>query len=155
MRATFTADELFQVALEMEETGQVFYEALAAGAGSPFLVDFFHRLADQEAEHNRKFQKMRQEHAAKPQPLTLERLDFAQQLINSWVMPTMEQSRRTAKESSPSAAIDMAITMEENSVKFYRELAGGLTGEDAKVLQGIIEEEKSHINWLQSAKKHP
>ena len=36
--ASYTGDEIFQMAMEMEETGEVLYEAMAAG------VDIVHRL---------------------------------------------------------------------------------------------------------------
>jgi rubrerythrin len=153
MPNTFSADELFQIAMELEEMGQLFYEALAASAGDVHMVDLFHRLVAQEAEHYRKFKRLREEYAGRRKELTLEEREFAQKLLNSRVIPNSEEARRMARSANASKALDLAIEMEENSIAFYRELTGGVEPKDRDTLRQIIQEEQAHVVTLRNAKK--
>lgn len=148
----FSADEVFQIALELEQTGQVFYEAVAIGCKDRLAAELFRRLAQQEAEHYNRFQKMRQSLAGAPEPMTWEGLEFAQALINQRVIPDPRQARAAAAGATPRQALDLAIQMEKDSVLFYNEMVQVMRN-DAAAIQVIIQEEKRHAQELMGLRR--
>jgi len=151
MPGLYTADEAFQIALEMEETGQLFYEALAGGSGHKELVDFFHRLVTMEREHYRKFQKLRQEYGQPQRPMGFEQLDRVQELIAAKAIPDRAHAQQVARQGSLAASLELAILMEDLSVDFYAALREVVQPADAKAVSTIIEEERQHAQLLRNA----
>jgi rubrerythrin len=155
MTETFTAERIFQIAMELEETGQVFYEALAVACGNEQVASLCRRLAGQEVEHYQRFEQMREElHArADEPPLSWEDLTFAQALVNERVIPSPQEARRIAQADSLAETLELAIRVEKDSVEFYRGLLGGVKGEDARAVAAIIKEEETHVQELTAAQR--
>jgi len=153
--AIFTGDEIFQLAMELEETGEVFYEAVAAGCGNASVADLCRRLAEQEKQHYRTFEDMRKRLAARPEarPLTWEEMKFAQGLINDRLIPGPEEARRIAAGGSLTETIDLAIRLENDSVEFYTELLPAVEEGDREAVARIIEEERRHARELTAARR--
>jgi len=151
----FTGEEIFQIAMELEETSQVLYEALAAGCGNRRVADLCRRLAKQEVEHYNLFKRMREALLSRPasREMTREDLDFAQSLVNDRVVPDPADARRVAEAGSLGATLDLAIRMEKDSVLFYTEILPGVAPADAGAVGRIIAEEKRHVQDLTSARR--
>ena len=150
MSRLFNADEVFQIAMELEETGQVFYEALAIGAGKEPVSALCRRLAADEARHYARFKWLR---AALPAGgprgvLSGEEADFAQALINDRVIPNPEQARKVAARGSLREALDLAVAMEKDSVLFYEEIILVVAPAEAEGVEQIVREEKRHVAEL-------
>lgn len=154
--AVFSSDEVFQIAMEMEETGQVFYEAAAAGCSNAKVAALFRRLAGQEVEHYKRFKKLRDALAARPasHALTEEEMEFAQALVTDRMVPTPEDARRIAAEGSLGQALDMAINLEKDSVLFYSDILLAVDERDAAAIRAIIAEEKRHAQDLMIARRN-
>jgi rubrerythrin len=155
MAGAFSADEVFQIALELEQTGQVFYEALAVACGHAHVADLCRRLARQEAEHYRTFQRLRGSAASGHAPAALapEEQEFIQTMINQRVVPDPARARRIAREGGLGKTLDLAIRMEHDSVAFYRSLLKVLDGVDAQAVATIIREEQKHARDLTAARR--
>ncbi len=155
MKLAFTGDEVIQIAVEMEETGEMFYEALAATTGNEQVRSMCRRLARDEIDHRRTFQRLRESFAADwpLRELEPEELDFTQSLINEKILPDPDEARAVASGGSTADAMDMAIRMEADSVRFYSELLAGADGRDAEAIRRIIREEKSHQRMLTDARR--
>ena len=153
--AVFTGDEVFQIAMELEETGQVFYEALAAACGDLKVAELCHRLARQEIDHYNKFKLLRERLASRPasHPLTWEEMDFAQALINDRVVPDPAKARELAVKGSVAEALDLAIKLEKDSILFYMDVLPAVDGDDAAAIRQIIAEEKRHAQELIFARR--
>ena len=153
MDEAMTADRLFQVALELEETGQIFYEALAASTGNRQVAALARRLAQQELDHFHKFERMRRQaaQAGPAEPMSPDELVHVQQLVREKVIPSEAGVRRIAATAKLGEALEVAIRMEEDSVTFYSAMLTA-EGVDADAVRKIIDEEKAHVRTLSDAR---
>ena len=153
--ASYTGDEIFQIAMEMEETGEVFYEAMAAVSGNEAVADLCRRLAGQEREHYRKFKAMREKLVTRPpdRPVTWGEMVFDQSLINDNILPSPAEARRVAAAGSLTEMLDLAIRMENDAVAFYAAMLPCVDPADADAVGKIIEEERHHAQELTIARR--
>lgn len=151
----YSGAEIFQIAMELEEAGRVFYETLAEEAEDHDLADLCRNLATEETNHYRKFKKMSEELVQRPasRPLTWDELHFAQMLIEERVLSDPEAARDAAVSGDAAEMLETAIRLEKDSVLFYNELLAEVDKEDAPAVQEIIDEEKRHVRVLVEAKK--
>lgn len=151
----YSGAEIFQIAMELEQSGREFYETLAEKSEDHDLADICRDLAVQEADHFKKFKKMGEELVERPasRPLTWDELHFAQMLIEERVLSTPEAARDAAASGDVVALLETAIQLEKDSVLFYNELLPEVDEKDAPAVQEIIEEEKRHVRLLVEAKK--
>ena len=56
--AMYSGAEIFQIAMELEESGRVFYETLAETSSDEEVVNLCRNLAMQESNHFRAFKSM-------------------------------------------------------------------------------------------------
>ena len=154
MKPLFTRDQVFQVAMEMEQTGEVFYEALAASSRDERTSRLCRRLAREETEHFRTFKNLREgrSRAWPARPMTEDQLTFTRSLIKEKLIPTPEEARRVALHGGAMDALDMGIKMEDDSVKFYEELLAGAEASDAEAIELIIKEEREHARALREVR---
>jgi rubrerythrin len=153
--AVYSGAEIFQIAMEMEDTGRVFYEKLAQTSQNPAIAELCRNLAKQEAEHYETFKKLGAELVKRPvsRTLTWDELSFAQILIEERVMSNPEMAEEAASSGDVSALLDTALQLEKDSVLFYRELLDEVDEKDAPAVQEIIDEEKRHVRALVKAKR--
>ncbi len=153
---TYTGDEIFQIVMEMEETGEVFYEAMAAVSRNEAVADLCRRLAAQEREHYQKFKAMREKLVTRPpdRPLTWDEMVFDQSLINDNVLPSPAEARRVAAAGSLTETIDLAIQLENNAVAFYSAMLRCVDPADADAVGKIIDQERHHAQELTIARRN-
>jgi rubrerythrin len=151
----YSGAEVFQIAMELEDAGRVFYETLAKKSENKDLSDLCRDLAIQETNHYRTFKKMSDELVERPvsRPLTWDELSFAQLLIEEHVLSDPEAARDAAASGDVAALLETAIRLEKDSVLFYNELVAEVDEMDAPAVQEIIDEEKRHVCSLIEAKK--
>lgn len=156
MPQVFTGDEILQIAMELEETGQVFYEALAVSCRSERVSALCRRLAGQERTHYNTFKRMREAWAGEGEPRAMDRLEleFVQGLINDRIVPGPAAARELAAEGGLARALDLAVRLEEDTVRFYTQIASAVDHDDAKVIRDIIAEEERHARELTDARNH-
>jgi rubrerythrin len=152
----YSGAEIFEIAMELEEAGRVFYEALAEKSEDHDLADLCRNLATQEADHYRKFKKMGEALVQRPasRPLTWDELHFAQILIEERVLSDPDAARDAAATGDVAGMLETAIRLEKDSVLFYTELLHEVDEKDAPAVQEIIEEEKRHVCSLVEAKRN-
>lgn len=151
----YSGAEIFQIAMELEEAGRVFYETLAEASKDADLGDLCRNLATQESDHYQKFKKMSEGLVQRPasRPLTWDELHFAQILIEERVLSDPEAARDAASSGDVSGVLETAIQLEKDSVLFYNELLDEADEKDAGAVQEIIDEEKRHVRALVEAKR--
>jgi rubrerythrin len=155
MNRVYTGDEVFQIAIEMEETGEVFYESLAVGSGKESIAGLCRRLADDERNHRLTFQRLRGSFAAEEAPRDMGEEDQAavQRMLNEQVVPSAAEVRKVALHGDLNEALDLAIKLEEDSVAFYEGLLASVDGRAADAVAAIVKEEQKHVSNLQAARK--
>ena len=151
--ATYTGDEIFQMAMEMEETGEVLYEAMAAAARNDAVSNLCRRLAAQERQHHKVFERMRQ---ALPtgRPARWEAMEFDQALINDRIVPDPGEALRIASSGSLTETLELAIQLERDAVSFYSDMLKCVEAGDAEAVGRIIEEERRHAEELLVARRN-
>ena len=153
MSVTFNADEVFEMAEQIERNGAKFYRAAAdkLSAGRQVLLD----LAAMEDEHEKTFAEMRAQLSGREQePLVFDPNDEAQMFLqvaaDGHVFDTKTDPAEKLKGKDKAEDIlKAAISVEKDSIAFYaglKEWVPPRAGRDK--IEGIIREEFSHIATL-------
>jgi len=93
--ALFTSDEAFQMALQLEASGQLFYESVAKATEDAAVADMCRNLAAQEQAHAAKFQAMRDatSKASPARRFTPEATEFVQAMLEGKILLKPRWSR--------------------------------------------------------------
>jgi len=160
MAYDFNAEEVFDVAIRIEENGARFYRKAAEFQSESENRAALEKLAAMEDTHKTTFKKMQQSLSAAEKTATV----FDPQGDSAQYLAAMADMH--GGEGSPSAAdaltgeesileiIDVAIGLEKESILFYlgvKDLVPPNLGQD-KVF-AIIEEERRHIVQLNAFRK--
>ena len=155
MAITFNANEIFEMAEEIERKGAKFYNKAAEKALDGDMKDFFNSMADMEANHLKIFGEMRKELTdAEKGEMVYDPEDEATLYLQAmadakgWegmITPTKEF---TGNESMKEI-IEIALNSEKESVVFYyglKSMVPAQAGRDK--VENIIKEELGHIRIL-------
>jgi rubrerythrin len=155
MGISFSADEIFEMAEEIERNGAGFYREAAKNTSDKEIKQMLLELADMEDEHLTTFQQMRSKLSQEGGGEAA--LDLDNQAV--LYLHTMADARGTEGKKSPmekltgnesiKEILDAAINAEKDSVVFYyglRELVPARA--DRNQVRAIILEELSHITTL-------
>jgi rubrerythrin len=150
MPMPFNADEIFEMAQQIERNGAKFYRAAAKKISA--MKETFLELADMEDEHLKTFTDMRSNlSAAEKEPLVFDpdsqAAMYLQVMANGHVFdiktdPTRQLTGRKTAED----ILKMAIGLEKDSIVFYSALKESVSRKAGKdKVEAIIAEEMSHI----------
>ena len=152
----FNADEVFEMAEQIERNGAKFYRD--AAKKFPQVGKLFLELAEMEDKHEKTFAEMRKGlSGTQAEPLVFdpdgEAQMYLQVMADDHVFdPNADPSEQLADKDNPEAVLNMAIGLERDSIAFYvgiKEAVPRRAGKDK--VEDIIKEEVGHIAIL---KKH-
>lgn len=149
MMYDFNADDIFEIAEQMERNGATFYRTAAAAVSDASAKAFLEKLAAMEDNHERTFNQMRAQLSAEEKVSTVwdpegESVRYLRALADTRVF--FEKEIDTA---SMEAILKDAITAEKDSIVFYlgmREAVPEKLGRNR--LDDVIKEEMGHIRLL-------
>jgi len=155
MGITFNADEIFEMAEEIERNGARFYRQAAENSSDKQTKQMLLALAAMEDDHLDTFEEMRKELSGQEKGWTT----FDPDNQSALYLQTMADARGyegkitpekelTGKET-PKEIINIAVNSENESVVFYlglKELVPAKAGRDK--IEKIIMEEINHITVL-------
>lgn len=148
MSLDFTADEIFEMAEQIERNGAEFYRK-AAETVTGEEKDFLLELAKMEDDHEVTFKALRKElTGAEKVSLTFDPDDMAPQYLKA-LADTRVFFEKDIKTDSMREILKAAITAEKDSIVFYlgmKELVPEKLGKSR--IDNIIKEEMSHIRLL-------
>ena len=155
MGITFNANEIFEMAEEIERNGAKFYRRASANSPDEETKQMLLDMAVMEDEHLKTFQQMREELSGREK----EPMVFDPDNLSALYLQAMADARgyegkiTPAKEltgdETPKEIIEIALNSEKESVVFYFGLKGLVpvkAGRDK--VEAIIIEELSHITTL-------
>lgn len=155
MSMTFNADEIFEMAIEIEKQAAEFYSEVVEKAPNEEMKNFFRDLVKMEEKHERIFGDMRKELSDAEKTETTydpqnEAALYLQTMADSkgWEGRISPTQKFTGKESMKEA-IEIALNSEKESVVFYygiKSMVAEKAGRDK--VEKIILEEISHIRIL-------
>ena len=161
MIVSLTGVEILEIAIETERQGAAFYERLATSAQDERVKEECRRLAAFEREHEKTFRYLlgqrdvqRALNSLQPGQLSDKYRQYLSALVDSNMLPDEEAAQQLAEEATSEAdAVNIALQMEKNTILFYQELQK-LLGQEAGVLQTILDEERSHVYELNELKTY-
>jgi len=152
MGVTFNANEVFEMAEQIERNGAKFYREAAEKTAGQEMKDLFLNMAAMEDGHLETFQTMRKELAAQEKAETAfdpfnEASLYLQTMADGKGSEGMKNptEKLTGSESSQEL-LEIAIAAEKNSVLFYvglKDLVTAKAGRDK--VETIIREEVKHV----------
>lgn len=155
MSMAFNADEIFEMAEQIERNGARFYREVAAKAPDRKMKEMFLNLASMEDSHLRTFQEMRQGLSDQEKGGTTfdpdnEAALYLQAMADTKGFEGMRSpdQKLTGKESMEEL-FEIAIEAEKNSVLFYVGLKGMVAARAGRdKVENIIREEVGHAAQL-------
>ena len=150
MSIDFNADEVFEIAEQIERNGAKFYRTSAENIDDTGNKKFLLDLARMEAEHEQTFKQMRSELTKDEKVMTTfdpkgESEAYLKSLADTQVFYEKKIDTTSLKE-----IFKNAITAEKDSIVFYlgmKDVVPSHLGKEK--LDGVIKEEMNHI-WLLS-----
>jgi rubrerythrin len=156
MSIQFTADEIFEMAEEIERNGARFYRKAAEGcARDERARKLLQHLAGMEDDHEKTFQKMRAGLSDKERGWSRfdpedEAAQYLQAFADGHVFDVKEDAcDLLTGDEEVEEILKMAIGMEKDSIAFYRgiqEMVPEKLGKEE--IDNIIKEEMKHITLL-------
>ena len=144
--ATYTLNDVFEMAVQLERNGHEFYAAAAGFTADEGAKKLLGELADWERQHEKLFAQMGADLPdAAP---NAEAAEYVKAIVEGKIFKHRDEARqKLTAELSTDEILDLAIEMETSAMLFFlgmRQLAG--TG-GLRVDQ-IIEEEMRHVSIL-------
>lgn len=145
----FSAKEIIDTAIEIEDLGYHFYKKFSAKFKDNKIKEIFTLLADQEMEHKLTFQNILSELKDARGVFTEEYYQYLKAITqHDRVFKSIKDIDKAVKDiDSPSTVLSLALEAEKNSILFYSEIKDLYSAdkEPADVLKKIIEEERKHV----------
>ena len=150
--ALFQAADIVELAMQVEQSGEAFYRAVAAKVEGQDARELFEYLAGQEVIHYKVFQKLSQSIREAPF-MTDEEWELYMDYLNGTVQSAFFEGADKALALAETVtdaqmAINMAIGFEKETLLFFYDLRERIPDKDRPVVEKIVEEEKRHIRRL-------
>jgi rubrerythrin len=151
MSYDFSADDVLEIAEQLERNGGKFYRTAAESTSDPANKEFLLELAAMEDQHEETFKAMRAELSEKEKESTVFDPEGEAALYLRALADTRVFYEKEIDVSSMKAILKSAITAEKDSIVFYlgmKEAVAESLGRGR--LDHIIKEEMGHIKLLSS-----
>jgi len=156
MNENLTAQEIIEIAIEIEKNGKEFYQIMADSSSTVPLRDLFNYLSAEEDKHRQKFEEILKSAGG----YQISDIYYATEYMG--YMKAIADERVFAKDisyvdivkelKSPKQAIEIAISFEKDSIIFLHELQDMVVGIDKEIVQKLLNEERDHIRKLSQIK---
>lgn len=157
MSVAFNADEVFEMAIRLEQNGIRYYERAAELLKQQPLAGELRELADMERNHESIFRAMKKDFAASSDlPETYDPDDTAMShlhaLVRGEVFANPEEPVEVLEHcESRAEMLRTALQREKDSIVFYLGVRDYVPGDQGKdKINDIIQEEMSHVVFLEN-----
>ncbi|MBI4860413.1 MAG: ferritin family protein [Candidatus Riflebacteria bacterium] len=148
MSTRYDGDTVLRMAMELEKVGQEFYEALGSACDDDRVAKVCFWLGAEELKHYRTFEAMSRRLPLAPREGKNEELELlTHDLVLRQIIPRPDVVRRVGTRGHYRDALEMALRMERDTVRFFGDLRRLMT-EDELVLGQIIQEELIHVDKI-------
>ena len=151
MADTFAISEVLELAVRIEINGKDFYGILAKQSKNENAKDIFKHLTEEEEKHRKTFQEMLDsvKTSAPEGTYPEEYYAYMRALADGKVFTQRNQGKEAAaKVKNEKEALDLGIDAEKYSIIFYEGMKKLVPGEDNKIIDVVISEEKDHLKQL-------
>jgi len=156
MSVFFSVQEVVEMAISTERSGQVFYQIASKLTKEKNLKELLGYLAGEEEKHLKTFQglydvlKERGEQA----PYNWEEVKlYLKAIIDSRFFTGPDKAIQMAREAkSGIEVLNSAISFEKETLLFFYEMLEVVKSQESNLIKKIIEEEKKHVRKLSAMK---
>ncbi len=152
----FSVQEVVEMAISTERSGEAFYQNASERAREKSLEELFRYLAEEEGKHLQTFQGFYDTLKKGPEttPYNWEEAKlYLGALVNSRFFTGPDQAINLAKEARTELeALQAAISFEKDTLLFFYEMLEIVKPGDRELVRKIIEEEKRHVRRLSTRK---
>jgi rubrerythrin len=145
-----SAKSVLRWAMEIEESGQAFYEAVAAKAQDREAKLLLQDLAYQEERHYRTFQNILDKMPeADIETDSAEYQRYLQTALDKALLGGPDKGLALAQQATNEVeALQAAIAFEKDTLLFFYDLRDMVPASQQETISAIIEQEKSHVKQL-------
>jgi rubrerythrin len=149
MRYDFNADEIFEIAEQLERNGEKFYKTAAAAIDDAGHRELLLRLAEMEVEHEKTFKKLRADLTKGEKAGTVFDPEGEAVLYLKALADTRVFFKKEMDTSSMEKILKAAIEAEKDSIVFYLGMKNAVPDNMGQErVDAIIKEEMDHIRLL-------
>ena len=143
----YSASEVFQFAIQIEENGEHFYRELSKHVSDPDTKKFLELLANEEVKHGSTFKKLLStfEKYDPQENYPDEYFAYLKALVNNMIFEKAPLKEQIDKLKTPKEAIRFAIQNEWESILYYQEIKKLVPKDQQHLVEEIIEEERTHF----------
>ncbi len=156
MSDSFSGSEVVALGIQIEKNGFDFYSDLASAMKDEKAKKVFEYLAVEESKHVKVFSKILNS-VQDYEPVELypeEYFSYLKKIADQSVFTKKDKGHEIAsKIKNSKEAIEMAVSFEEESIRFFEEAKKTVSAEDEFLIDKIILQEENHINKLNDLKK--
>ena len=152
----FTANDIVEVAVRIEENGINFYNFAQQIAKTEDAKKLFDQLAHAEAAHKRTFEKLlSQIETYKPaETYTGEYSAYLRNYVDNNLIFTKDvMDKQLSKVTDTLGAVEFALQRELDSILYYHEIKNLVPQSQHETIEKIINEERKHYAMLLDMKK--
>lgn len=152
--AIVSAGQALEMAVRIEEHGEVFYRAAGENSDDAEVKELFEDLANRERAHRGVFERMAEGVEPPPDPAGSEVGDYESFLkvaLENAVFSGPDKALRMAEEADDrTSVLRAAMGLEKDTLLFYYDLREMVDENDRETVSDIIREEKKHLRRLAS-----
>ncbi|MGA2150630.1 MAG: ferritin family protein [Geobacteraceae bacterium] len=152
----FTASDVLQFAVRMEDDGGRFYHEAADRSKNFEVKKLFNSLASEEEEHKKTFERLlSKETVIEPrEDYPGEYMPYLHDYIDGKIFVALDNRSAESESGNVAKALEFAIQRELESIHYYQELKAFVPVDDHETLDKIIDVERKHFMQLSQAKKN-
>jgi rubrerythrin len=151
----FSAGEVFQIGIEIEENGKAFYDKAQKIVKDAAVNQLFAELASQEVEHKKRFEALKAQLPPEAQKATVSDPDnelyaYLKMMADQHVFRnSSEVDAQLAQVKSAADALKLAIQFEKDSVLFFLSMQDATCEDkDRELINLLVKEEQEHLKRL-------
>lgn len=147
-----SATDIVDLAMQLEQSGEAFYRAVAEKTGASDLRTLFEYLADEEVKHYEVFSKLGQ--MLRDNPLMTDEeweqyVRYLRATVQNVFFEGPEKALAAAEQvADGKAAVRVAIHFEKETLLFFYDLRDSIPAADRTFIDQVVAEEKTHIRRL-------
>ncbi|MFH1552980.1 MAG: ferritin family protein [Candidatus Omnitrophota bacterium] len=152
----FAGSEIVEIGIQIEKNGKDFYDETVKRSKSQKAKEIFQYLASEEEKHIAMFRTILDAvHKYEPaEAYPGEYFAYMNALASGYVFTQENKGKEVAASTkSDLEAIDMGIKFEKDSIVFYEGMKKVVPEHENKIVDELIDQEKSHLAKLVVLKK--
>lgn len=147
----FSGEEILEIALQMEESGKLFYERALDYAESAALKEMLIYLAEEETKHLEAFRQLGEQlnyYFAPNERYAGEYGDYVKSLVNSHIFKISAAEDLVKAIKNDRDILHFALRFEKDSIDIFQEFKNAANKAGAELIEQLIDEEKKHIRKI-------